>query len=146
LQRIHPDDRATYQEYLDDVLRGSIARDVEYRVVHEDGRVGHLHERGSAERAPSGRRFVIGVVLDMTEQRGAERHALAAAEQLALAVSATGVGFYVLTTDGAVWICDAQASALLGFEAKELRIAQRTIEQMIMLEDRPQAERLRAER
>src|SRR4029453_6671730 len=101
LQRIHPDDRATYQEYLDDVLRGSIARDVEYRVVHEDGRVGHLHERGSAERAPSGRRFVIGVVLDMTEQRVAERHALAAAEQLALAARPTGGGVYGRPNHGA---------------------------------------------
>ena len=146
LRRIHPDDRATYETYLDDVLHGSVARDVEYRVVHDDGRVGHLHERGSAERAPSGRRFVIGVVLDMTEQRVAERRALAAAEQLALTVGATGVGFYRLGADGTTWVCDAQASALLGFEAKDSRLAQRTIESMIMLEDRPHAERLRAER
>src|SRR5882672_2189619 len=146
LKRVHPDDRASYETYLDDVLHGSIARDIEYRVVYENGQIGHLHERGSAERAPGGRRFVIGVVLDLTERRVAERHALAAAEQLALAVSATGVGFYVLAGDGAAWICDAQASALLGFEAKESRLAQRTIEQMIMLEDRPHAERLRVER
>ena len=146
LDRVHPDDRVAYQAYLDDVLRGSIARDVEYRVVHEDGRIGHLHERGSAERAPGGRRFVIGVVFDMTEQRVAERHALAAAEQLALAVSATGVGFYILAGDGTTWICDAQASVLLGLEAKEMRLSQRSIESMIMVDDRAQAERLRVER
>ena len=146
LERVHPDDRAEYQAYLDDALRGSIARDVEYRVVYDDGRIGHLHERGSAERAPGGRRFVIGVVLDVTEQRVAERQALAAAEQLALTVSATGVGFYRFGSDGTTWVCDAQASALLGFDAKEARFPQRTIESMIMLEDRPQAERLRAER
>ncbi|HTT13143.1 MAG TPA: PAS domain-containing protein [Burkholderiaceae bacterium] len=146
LQRVHPDDRAEYRAYLDDARHGSIARDVEYRVVHDDGRIGYLHERGSAERAPGGRRFVIGVVLDVTEQRVAERHALAAAEQLALAVGATGVGFYHVAGDGTTWVCDAQASALLGFEAKESRLGQRTIESMIMLEDRPQAERLRAER
>jgi PAS domain S-box-containing protein len=146
LKRVHPDDRASYETYLDDVLHGSIARDIEYRVVYENGQIGHLHERGSAERAPGGRRFVIGVVLDLTERRVAERHALAAAEHLALAVSATGVGFYVLAGDGAAWICDAQASALLGFKAKESRLARRTIEQMIMLEDRPHAERLRVER
>jgi hypothetical protein len=146
LERIHPDDRASYQAYLDDVLRGSIARDVEYRVVHDNGQIGHLHERGSAERAPGGRRFVIGVVFDLTEQRVAERHALAAAEQLALAVSATGVGFYILTGDGTTWICDAQASALLGLEPKEARLSQRTVESMILLEDRTHAERLRVER
>jgi PAS domain S-box-containing protein len=146
LARVHADDRARYRDYLDAIGRDGEAQDVEFRVVYDDGRVGYLLERGSLEPGAGVRRVAIGVVLDVTGQRSAERQALAAAEQLALAVGATGVGFCFCSADGGTIEFDAQARALLGLGAHETKLSRRQFESMVVADDRPLLARLRADR
>ncbi|HXF45615.1 MAG TPA: PAS domain-containing protein, partial [Burkholderiaceae bacterium] len=142
LARVHAEDRARYRDYIDAVGRDGPARDVEFRVVYDDGRIGYLHERGSLEPSAGGRRVAIGVVLDVTGQRSAERQALAAAEQLALTVAATGVGFYRYAPAAERIELDAQSRALLGLTPRESWLSRRQFESMVVAEDRAAVARL----
>jgi PAS domain S-box-containing protein len=146
LARVHPEDRARYRGYVDAVARDGQPHEVEFRVVHPDGHVAWLHERGLLEPGAGGRRIGIGVVFDVTAQRSAERRALAVAEQLALAVEATGIGFYRCSDDTDRLELDPKARALLGLAPQEAWLSRWQFEAMVVVEDRPIAARLRADR
>ncbi len=91
LKRIHPDDRRR----VDGTLRSAAERgesfDFEHRVVHRDGTVRWLHNRGSYLVGAHDRRLV-GVAQDVTESKHAEavaamhrtaRHEMAKIEEMA---------------------------------------------------------------
>ncbi|MCS6922666.1 MAG: PAS domain-containing protein, partial [Elioraea sp.] len=146
LARVHPADRERYRRYIEAVGRQTQASDLEFRVVHDDGTVFWLYERGRLEITADGRRLAVGVVLDLTAQRSAEREALAAAERLALAVEKTGIGFCYWDADAARLDLDPQVRALLGLGPQEATLSRWQFEAMVVAEDRAAIEPLRPER
>ena len=70
---IHPDDREQVER---SVLDGVAARrpfTVEYRIVRRDGEVRWVLERGQAQEAGDGRRWLDGAIFDVTTRRAAEQ-------------------------------------------------------------------------
>jgi PAS domain S-box-containing protein len=92
-RRVHPDDR------IDERFRASLARpgayEAHYRILRDDGSVGHLHSLwrvvGDAHGVPA---HVIGVVVDDTEARTLAQGAQTAHAQLQMALALSGIGLW----------------------------------------------------
>ncbi len=71
---IHPDDRAAVEASNEAVLRQGRPTPLEYRILHADGAVRTVWaEAGALQRDGAGRpELLTGIVLDITERRGAE--------------------------------------------------------------------------
>ncbi|GIL07123.1 MAG: hypothetical protein BroJett031_36430 [Betaproteobacteria bacterium] len=138
LARIHPDDRMRFRAAWEGVLQARGVQDDEYRVVHPDGRVAHIHARGFVERAADGAPLrVIGIVFDVTDKRVAEQQALAATESLELAISATGIGFFYRDLDQPEPVWDAQMYRIYGLAPGEPMPPAEQRHAMVLPEDRP---------
>ena len=76
-ERIHPGDVGHVQRALEATRAGDRHREQKYRIVRPDGRIRHLLSAPAGERLAAengaGQRLVLGLVRDVTEQRGAER-------------------------------------------------------------------------
>ncbi|MBN1512571.1 MAG: PAS domain S-box protein [Phycisphaerae bacterium] len=72
--RIHPDDRASWEQSVRECLEQGREHRIEFRVVQPDGSVRWVSVLGDAPRDADGqRRRMLGVALDVTERRRAER-------------------------------------------------------------------------
>ena len=72
LEVIHPDDRERVASYLPSLLATGRAS-AEYRIVHADGGIRHVHDKAWAVRDAAGRAIRYdGIVRDVTEQKQLE--------------------------------------------------------------------------
>jgi PAS domain S-box-containing protein len=79
LEHVHPDDRPQVEEVADQARRDLPFADVAYRIVRTDGAVRHVEAR--AQHAFGGDAqllYVLGVVIDTTDQVELQRHQEAA--------------------------------------------------------------------
>ncbi|MGX2039278.1 sensor histidine kinase [Methylocaldum sp. MU1018] len=90
LDRVHPDDRADVKEAVDSVIKRFMAQrkqdafNLEYRVLHADGSVRWVNDRGQILYGRYGRPVrMIGIMLDVTERKTAEEQLAAQAQELA---------------------------------------------------------------
>ncbi|MGX2031786.1 MULTISPECIES: PAS domain S-box protein [Methylocaldum] len=90
LERVHPDDRAVVKEAVDSVIkrfmtqRKQDAFNLEYRVLHTDGSIRWVNDRGQVLYGRYGRPVrMIGIMLDVTERKTAEEQLAAQAQELA---------------------------------------------------------------
>jgi PAS domain S-box-containing protein len=90
LERVHPDDRAAVKEAVDSVIKRFMAQrtqdafNLEYRVLHTDGTVRWVNDRGQILYGRYGRPVrMIGIMLDVTERKTAEEQLAAQAQELA---------------------------------------------------------------
>jgi len=75
LNHVHPGDRSMVAAAQQRLLSGGHALDVEHRIVHADGSVLWVHQRGEIETDSSGAAIAVsGTVLDITERKRAELH------------------------------------------------------------------------
>jgi PAS domain S-box-containing protein len=79
---VHPDDRESLRSGVEEAIRESKPYVLEYRLKHRDGRERYLRDSGCAVNDGDGRRrFLYGVILDMTERRQMEQELRAARER-----------------------------------------------------------------
>jgi PAS domain S-box-containing protein len=71
-QRVHPEDRAEFQEVIDGVSAGATHFEHAYRLLLPDGRIKHVHSLAHASRDASGNRELVGAGIDITEHKRAE--------------------------------------------------------------------------
>jgi PAS domain S-box-containing protein len=72
VQRLHPQDRAFFQQVIDRASQTGADFEHECRLLFADGRVKHVHAIAHALRDESGNREFIGAVSDVTERKMAE--------------------------------------------------------------------------
>jgi PAS domain S-box-containing protein len=72
MQRLHPQDRAFFQEVIDRASQTGADFEHEYRLLLGDGRVKRVRAISHASQDVSGNREFIGAVTDITERRSAE--------------------------------------------------------------------------
>jgi diguanylate cyclase (GGDEF)-like protein/PAS domain S-box-containing protein len=118
---VHPDDREWVVEAIARAVREEVPFAGEYRMVTADGETITILDRETIVRDENGRPVMSqGVLVDVTEQRRAER-ALAESEELHRSVvEALEEGVFVLDADGVVVACNTSAAAALGREPAEL--------------------------
>ena len=72
VRRLHPQDRASFQQVIDRASQTGTGFEHEYRLLLVDGRVKHVHAIAHALQDGSGSREFIGAVSDITERTMAE--------------------------------------------------------------------------
>jgi len=72
MERIHPEDRAPFEELLNQTIRGKSDFENEYRIVLPDGSIKFVRSVGQPRVSPSGELEYIGTVMDITERKRAE--------------------------------------------------------------------------
>ena len=89
MEAIHPDDRAYVQQNAGQVMQTGSAPDMEYRIVHKDGRIIFVKARAQLILDHDGNpHYLFGTLQDVTQQKEYEnelKHAKNAAEQANLA-------------------------------------------------------------
>jgi PAS domain S-box-containing protein len=70
---IHPDDREQVERSVMDAVAARRPFTLEYRIVRRDGEVRWVLERGQAQEAGDGRRWLDGAIFDVTARRAAEQ-------------------------------------------------------------------------
>jgi PAS domain S-box-containing protein len=75
-QRLHPQDRAFFQQVIDRASQTATNFEHEYRLLLPDGRVKHVHAIAHVRQDVSGNREFIGAVTDITERKTAEEKIL----------------------------------------------------------------------
>jgi PAS domain S-box-containing protein len=70
---IEPDDRAQVQRAVLDAVQAGRPFELEYRIRRRDGSVRWVLERGQAQEAGDGRRWLDGAIFDITARRAAEQ-------------------------------------------------------------------------
>ncbi len=134
LRRVHPDDRARVEGEFASLLRqpGQL-REIEYRVLHRDGRLRWLVDRARMDPAAQA---LSGVLLDISERRAAEE-ALAVARDRAL-LSTRGAGLatweYDMRSGQVSW--DEQMYLLRGLPPQALPPSEAEVVALVHPEDR----------
>jgi PAS domain S-box-containing protein len=72
MERIHPEDRAPFEELLNRAARDRNDFEFEYRIVLPDSSIKFVRSVGRALVSPSGELEFIGTVMDITERKRAE--------------------------------------------------------------------------
>jgi len=76
---IHPEDRASVIEAINKCVEAGSEFDIEHRVIHPDGTVCWMHERGNVIRDKNGQPLrMLGVMQDVTNRKEAEQTILLA--------------------------------------------------------------------
>ena len=70
---IHPDDREQVEQSVMDAVEAGRPFTLEYRIVRRDGDERWVLERGQAQEAGDGRRWLDGAIFDITARRAAEQ-------------------------------------------------------------------------
>ncbi|WP_445425363.1 PAS domain-containing protein [Alishewanella sp. HL-SH06] len=84
---IHPEDRAWLEKAVDQAVAEQQSWQLQYRVIHKNGEIHWVEERGKADYAEDGKvRFLDGFILDISEEKLAKHKLSALASQLPGAV------------------------------------------------------------
>ncbi|MEQ9518988.1 MAG: ATP-binding protein [Parvibaculum sp.] len=103
----HPDDVAAIDEIMTATHRATRSYDTSFRLSHEDGSWIWLHAKGqvwSAARNATDR--VIGIAIDISEQRNAEASAQIATDRLRDAIGSIGEAFVLFDAEDRLQACN----------------------------------------
>ena len=117
LKRIHPDDRAMYEQQTDEAIQRGVSVNLEYRAVLPNGETRHLREISDPVFDDTGRVVrSIGLVQDITEAKQAEEALRISEARLAHAHRLAKLGHWWLETDGNRLHASAEMCAIFGVE------------------------------
>ena len=118
-RRVHPEDLERSEQELRNALDGLQPLDFDFRVVHRDGSVHHIHARAQVFRDEAQRPVrVLGINFDVSARKQIERE-LAEKHEL-LRVTLTSIGDAVITTDagGSVQWMNPVAERMTGWSSE----------------------------
>jgi PAS domain S-box-containing protein len=113
MQRVHPEDRAGFEEVINRAVAG--ARDFEhaYRLLLPDGQVKHVHAIAHVLQDASGNHEFVGAVTDITERKTTE-------EKVRRLVEAGILGIFFATVEGDIVEANQAFLQLLQYERQDL--------------------------
>jgi len=113
---IHPDDHAAVMAEFDVALRSLEPYILEYRVIHRDGSIRHVHERSRGIAGPGSTILLDGSLFDVTERRRAEE----TRTHLAAIVESSHDAIYGTGPDRTITSWNASAARIYGYTAEEV--------------------------
>jgi PAS domain S-box-containing protein len=95
IERVHPQDRAPFQQVTDRASQTGTDFEHEYRLLMADGRVKYVHAIAHAVQSVSGDREFIGAVTDITERKTTE-------DKMRRLVDAGILGIFIANLEGEI--------------------------------------------
>ena len=95
VQRVHPEDRAGFEEVMNCAFAGALEFEHAYRLLLPDGQVKHVHAIAHVLRDASGNHEYVGAITDITERKTSE-------DKLRRLVEAGILGIYFASVDGEI--------------------------------------------
>jgi PAS domain S-box-containing protein len=122
LNLLHLDDLVTVKKHIDDYLSGAIsAFEIQYRMIHKDGRQLWILARGAALRDGNGVPYrLAGSHSDITERKAEEDERLRLATNNLLLLESTSEGIYGIDLDGICTFVNEAAARTLGYSRDEM--------------------------
>jgi PAS domain S-box-containing protein len=116
--RIHPEDRATVEKAIQEVLTGGTEYTVQYRLVRPDETICWIEAYGVVARDDSST-HVLGMGIDVTNLKTAQQSSRESDEKYLLLLNSTAEGIYGLDLEGNCTFCNPACLRLLGYQAPE---------------------------
>src|SRR4051794_30875225 len=113
---IHDEDRAALETQVAASVGSGIAYTTDYRIVHRDGSLRYVIERGQAILGPDGQPKLDGAIFDVTDRRVAENERL----KLAAIVESSDDAITSADLDGLVMSWNKGAEQMFGYTAEEM--------------------------
>ena len=115
---IHPDDRELVARVIDCSLAHREPFSIEYRVIHRDGSVRWVTEKGKGVFTADGwPLYLEGVIFDTSDRKAAEK----SLQLTKFAVDKTGLGIFWIRKDGLFFDINESACTNLGYSYDELK-------------------------
>jgi PAS domain S-box-containing protein len=113
MQRVHPEDRAGFEEVINRAVAG--ARDFEhaYRLLLPDGQVKHVHAIAHVLQDASGNHEFVGAVTDITERKTTE-------DKVRRLVEAGILGIFFATVEGGIVEANLAFLQMLQYDRQDL--------------------------
>ena len=113
---VHADDVAALEHRIEEADRLQQPADLEYRVVHKDGRERWVSSHSSRRRMPDGCLVTHGFIVDITERKQIELALRESEQRWEIAANATGIGIAQLDLATGLLQFDARACASHGLQ------------------------------
>ena len=113
---VHPDDRARLEAEVASSVEDGGPYTTDYRVIHRDGTVRYVIERGQAVTAADGRIRLDGAIFDVTDRRLGELERL----KLAAIVESSDDAITSADLEGVVTSWNKGAEQMFGYTAEEM--------------------------
>jgi PAS domain S-box-containing protein len=116
LDLVHPDDRATVQNAVDQALREQQPLECSLRALHRDGAVRDVYARGRVVIDEAGKPVrMFGTIQDVTEAKRAEEALRGSEERVRLLLESTAEAIYGIDLEGNCTFSNPACLRLLGY-------------------------------
>ena len=119
VQRVHPEDRAEFQEVINGASAGAIHFEHAYRLLLPDGRIKHVHALAHASRDASGNREFVGAGIDVTSIKRAEEELRRSEAYLAEAQRLSRTGSWAWSPDQDIRYWSEECYRVLSFDPQD---------------------------
>jgi PAS domain S-box-containing protein len=121
VQRTHPEDRTSHQEYLVRVAQEKTELDFEHRLLMPDGSVKYLRVVGRPSKDEAGDLEFVGAVSDVTAEKVAEQRHQGDQRQIRRIIDAMPQLIVALTPDGRTLYINQAVADYTGRQPEEIR-------------------------
>jgi PAS domain S-box-containing protein len=119
VERVHPEDRADFEEVINRALAGATDFEHAYRLLLPDGRVMHVHAIAHALQDASGNREFVGAATDITERKTAEEALRSSEAYLAEAQRLSQTGSWAWSPDDDIRYWSEECYRVLSFDPRD---------------------------
>jgi PAS domain S-box-containing protein len=112
-QRVHPEDRADFEEVINRALAGATDFEHAYRLLVPDGRVKHVHAIAHVLQDASGNREFVGAVTDITERKTTE-------DKIRRLVEAGILGIFIANVEGQIVEANQAFLQMLQYDRQDI--------------------------
>ena len=140
LENIHPDDREYAMNYCGECTKNKIDHDFEYRMINKDGQIiwisDHVHVIVKDDKPVE----LVGLLIDITEQKKAEQALILSQERLKLAIEGTELGLWDWNIKDDTVYSNVKLAEMLGYTSVEMPEKFKPMFEWVHPEDRERVE------
>ncbi len=113
---IHPEDTLYVENIINDAIKTNNAWELEYRILHKDGTIKWVYEKGKSVKNEKGNiEHLDGILIDVTERKSTE----AQVKRLSLAVEQSPATVVLTNTDGNIEYANPKFTQTTGYTLQE---------------------------